>query len=122
MRFGGSIRFAFFLVLLLSLNFAQVTDFASSLSDIRDLLNSVVPIVATLLIVLSAVAYVIGQLFGAETRARANVWATSLFTGAIIGLLFYVIINAIIAMLDSSNGIPLFFLLLELRRYLFNLL
>ncbi len=109
MRFGGSIRFAFFLVLLLSLNFAQVTDFASSLSDIRDLLNSVVPIVATLLIVLSAVAYVIGQLFGAETRARANVWATSLFTGAIIGLLFYVIINAIIAMLDSSNGIPLFF-------------
>ena len=45
-----------------------------------------------LLVILSAAAYVIGQMVGAETRARATVWATNLLSGAIVAALIYVIL------------------------------
>ena len=41
---------------------------------------------------LSAAAYAIGQAMGAETRARATVWATGLLSGAIISTIIYVIV------------------------------
>ena len=40
-----------------------------------------------LMILLAAVIYATGQMMGAETRARANVWATSCLTGALIGII-----------------------------------
>ena len=44
------------------------------------------------MIVLAAVVYAGGQIMGAETRARANVWATAMFTGAIFAGLIYLIV------------------------------
>jgi len=48
------------------------------------------------LIVLAAVVYAAGQVMGAETRARATVWATAMLTGAVIGAILYVIVPYII--------------------------
>ena len=45
-----------------------------------------------LMVVSSAVVYSVGQTMGAETRARASVWATSMFNGAIIAALMYIIV------------------------------
>ncbi|MEM4348395.1 MAG: hypothetical protein QXN37_02395 [Candidatus Anstonellaceae archaeon] len=50
-------------------------------------IKDLIPIAAMTMIVLSAVIYATGQMMGAETRARANVWATSCLTGALIGIL-----------------------------------
>ena len=54
-----------------------------------------------LMILLAGATYALGQVMGAETRARATVWATAMLTGAIIGVLIYVIapviMNAILA-------------------------
>ncbi|MCX8197897.1 MAG: hypothetical protein N3F07_01740 [Candidatus Micrarchaeota archaeon] len=50
-------------------------------------LTSLLPVVSMLMVVLGSVVYAAGQMMGAETRARANVWATAALTGAIIALL-----------------------------------
>ncbi|MFH2100528.1 MAG: hypothetical protein ABII71_00370 [Candidatus Micrarchaeota archaeon] len=57
---------------------------------LRTLLIFVAPLIITL-IVIAAVVYVVGQLFGAELRARASVYASSLLTAAGIGALVLVI-------------------------------
>lgn len=49
-----------------------------------------------IMIVLAGATYAIGQILGAETRARASVWATAMLTGAIIGALIYVIAPMVI--------------------------
>ncbi len=49
-----------------------------------------------LLVVLSAVVFTFGNLSDSQTRARANVWATSMLTGAILASILYVLITMII--------------------------
>ena len=49
-----------------------------------------------LLVILAAAVYAIGQILGAETRARASVWATAMLTGAIIGIVIYLILPPLI--------------------------
>lgn len=50
-------------------------------------MNSLLPVVGMLMIMVGAVVYAAGQIMGAETRARANVWATSALTGALVAML-----------------------------------
>ncbi|MCP4648212.1 MAG: hypothetical protein GY852_10865, partial [bacterium] len=64
----------------------------AGLCELYTLVNTVLTVVIFLLIVTAAVVYAGGQLLGAETRARASVWATSMFIGALIGVLIYVIL------------------------------
>jgi hypothetical protein len=45
-----------------------------------------VPVIAFTMLIIGGLIYAAGQIMGAETRARANVWATALVVGAIIGL------------------------------------
>ncbi|MCX8197777.1 MAG: hypothetical protein N3F07_01080 [Candidatus Micrarchaeota archaeon] len=68
----------------------------AALSELCRGLNSLVPIAAMLMILLASVIYSTGQMMGAETRARANVWATSCLTGALIGILISVIAPAVL--------------------------
>ena len=58
---------------------------------------------AMLLIVLAAAIYAIGQILGAETRARASVWATAMITGAIIGIVIYLVVPALIGTMMGSS-------------------
>jgi len=62
----------------------EVTD---AVSDLCASMQNLLPVAAMLMIVLGAVIYAAGQLMGAETRARANVWATASLTGALFGIL-----------------------------------
>lgn len=58
-----------------------------------------------IMILLAGGIYAIGQVLGAETRARASVWATAMLTGAIIGALIYVITPPLIkAILPEGAG------------------
>jgi len=93
-----------FLGMLSGLAFADATtNIQSGLCDLYNLVSSVLVIVIFLLIVAAAVVYAGGQLLGAETRARASVWATSMFIGALIGVLIYVIMPMIINAMTGSN-------------------
>ena len=77
----------------------------NALSTLCGGLNQLVPIAAMLMVLLASVIYATGQLMGAETRARANVWATSCLTGALIGILISVIAPAILQIIAGGNPI-----------------
>jgi len=60
-----------------------------------------------LLIVLSALIYIVGQLFGAETRARANTWAQATIASTILVAVIYVLLFSIIpALFEVQLPIP----------------
>ncbi|VVC01054.1 Uncharacterised protein [uncultured archaeon] len=75
----------------------------NALSQLCQGLNTLVPVAAMLMVLLAAVIYATGQMMGAETRARANVWATSCLTGALIGILISVIAPAVLTTISGST-------------------
>ena len=68
-------------------------------------LKSLLPVAVMLMIVLAGVIYAAGQMMGAETRARANVWATSCLTGALVGLLIATIAPAVLSVIAGGSPI-----------------
>ena len=80
--------FIFLALLCTGLIFAAVgDDVRVAVSSLCSGLQGMLPVAAMLMIVLGAVIYAAGQLMGAETRARANVWATASLTGALFAIL-----------------------------------
>ncbi|MEM2908688.1 MAG: hypothetical protein QW171_00850 [Candidatus Bilamarchaeaceae archaeon] len=75
----------------------------SAMQGLCRLVQSFLGIAAVLLVVLAGVTYAIGQMMGAETRARAAVWATSMLTGAVIGIVIYLIAPYVIALLMGKT-------------------
>lgn len=101
----------FALALLLTAAHAQsgLSGLHDALSSLCASLTSLLPIVAMLMVIMGAVIYAAGQMMGAETRARANVWATSMVAGALMAILIVVIAPAVLGAVyggdvDCSGG------------------
>lgn len=77
---------------------------STALKTLCEGIKGLIPIVAFLMIVSAGVIYAAGQLLGAETRARASVWATAMLVGAVIGLLIVVITPPILTAMYSSDA------------------
>ncbi|HQT45085.1 MAG TPA: hypothetical protein PLO51_03845 [Candidatus Micrarchaeota archaeon] len=75
---------------------------SNALSTFCSSLKNIVPIAAMMMVVGAGVIYAAGQLMGAETRARANVWATSMLVGAVIGIMIVVVAPPILSTLLGS--------------------
>jgi len=86
------------LVALMAVAFATspLSSVKSAVSSLCQGLTSLLPVAAMLMIVIAGVIYAAGQVMGAETRARANVWATAALTGALIGILIYAIAPSVL--------------------------
>ena len=106
MKFGKAMFFALTLSLLAGFAFADdpTSQLRSALSALCGGLNTLVPVAAMLMVLLASVIYATGQMMGAETRARANVWATSALTGAIIGILISVIAPSVLQMIAGGTN------------------
>ncbi len=94
------------LMFVMSLSFATTaapSNIQAALCELYNILNSLVPIVAFVLILGAGVVYAAGQMLGAETRARASVWATSMLIGAIIGILIVVLVPNILSILLGQD-------------------
>ena len=90
----GKTLFSLGLVLLFVSLVAATSDtsqITSALSQLCDLFYKILPIAILLVVVLAGVVFAAGQAMGAETRARANVWATNMLIGAIIAAVVYVL-------------------------------
>lgn len=99
-------RMAFIICLLLvSVANAQTSALSSALSELCVAVNGLVPVAAMLMVLLASVIYAAGQMMGAETRARANVWATSCLTGAIVGILIATIAPQILKVMNNDQSI-----------------
>ena len=76
----------------------------SAVYDVCTGLKSMLPIAGMLAIVLAGVIYAAGQMMGAETRARANVWATAALTGALFAILMAVVGPAVLNIIYGGTG------------------
>ena len=74
----------------------STTTIESGICQLYHLTTSLLAAVVFVLVVLAAIVYAAGQVMGAETRARASVWATSMIIGAVLGIVIYVILPVII--------------------------
>lgn len=75
----------------------------NTLCQVYNMVDTLVPIIAFVLFVLSGAAYAAGQFFGAEMRARAQGWSMSMLTGAIIGLIIVMLSSIIIKNLTGQD-------------------
>ena len=76
----------------------------NALNALGDLFCTVLPTIIVAMIVLAAIVFAAGQMMGAETRARANVWATNILIGAGIGILVYVIAPWFLGLLYGNSS------------------
>lgn len=90
---------------LLSVSYASA-GLTSALKTLCQMSQQFLGIAVMVLIVLAGTVYAIGQVLGAETRARAAVWATAMLTGAVIGIIIYIITPVIVnALLAGQTGV-----------------
>jgi uncharacterized membrane protein YgcG len=103
----------FLIIALVILIFATFSFAQESIIDaMKSLCQTATALLATgamLLVILAAAVYAIGQMVGAETRARASVWATAMITGALIGIVIYLILPGLIELMlgeeiDCASG------------------
>ncbi len=81
-----------------------LTGLTSAISDLCTGLKSMLPVAGMLMIILAGVIYATGQMMGAETRARANVWATACLTGALIAILIAVVAPSVLQAIYNPSG------------------
>jgi Na+-driven multidrug efflux pump len=97
---------ALFVLVLLS-KVVSAQGLAASLESVCVTIKTIVPVVALLMFILAGGIYAIGQVLGAETRARASVWATAMLVGGIIGLIIAASAGFFITTFAQSiNGDP----------------
>ena len=95
-----------FALMLVNIAVAQNPNdnFRKAFGAVCNVAKGLLAMAALVLIVLAAVVYGIGQVLGAETRARATVWATAMLTGAIIGGIIFLILPWIISILMTGQA------------------
>lgn len=71
--------------------------------DVCNGVRSIIPPLSALMFIGSGVVYVAGQFTGAEMRARAVVWATSMLIGALIGLLIVTVVPPALSILSTAS-------------------
>jgi len=95
------------LILLANLASATATSIATQLAaalcTIKWIVYGLLPTVALIMFMLAGLAYASGQVFGAETKARAQNWATSLLVGGIVGIVLAILAPAILDIFVRSN-------------------
>ena len=89
-------------VLIMSFVASSQSTITNAMMSLCNTARTFLSVGAMLLIVLAAAVYAIGQILGAETRARASVWATAMITGAIIGIVIYLVVPALIGTMMSG--------------------
>lgn len=92
---GRYLLITIFVLNLFSPVFAQ-QNLQNALGKLCEMAKSFLGVAALVLVVLAGTVYAIGQVLGAETRARAAVWATAMLTGAVIGAIIYLVMPIIL--------------------------
>ncbi|MFA6531087.1 MAG: hypothetical protein WCT31_05110 [Candidatus Micrarchaeia archaeon] len=78
----------------------------AALQSLCQLAKNILGTAMMFMVVTSALVYAVGQTMGAETRARASVWATSMFNGAIIAALIYILVPFVINKMLEGQSVP----------------
>ncbi len=96
---------ALFLLLAAAAAFASggIDNLTDAVFWLCNSLKGLMPVLSMLMVLAGSTIYAAGQIFGAETRARANVWATAALTGALIGLLITIIAPPVLSAISGED-------------------
>ncbi len=83
---------------------AGMSNIGLALSSMCVFAYSIFPMVVLLMLVCAGLVYAGGQILGAETRSRANVWATAMLTGALIGVLIISLAPYVLSYMYGTEG------------------
>ena len=84
-------------LLMLQVAFAGDTaSLSAALQMLCTLFYQLLPMAVLVIVTLAGVVFAVGQTMGAETRARANVWATNLLIGGLIAGAVIIIVPAVV--------------------------
>ena len=81
----------------------DVSSISAGLCQLYIMVQQLLAVVVFVLIVVAAIIYAAGQIMGAETRARASVWATSMIIGAVIGIVIYLLVPMILGTMLAQD-------------------
>ena len=93
-------------IVLLNAQDNPTENILTALNSLYCFLMTSLPIFAAVLVIFAAVIFAAGQVMGAETRARANVWATAMLTGSLIGFAVAIIVPWFITTLWGNYDEP----------------
>ncbi len=98
-------KLGLFLLLLAAVGavYATLGNLPNAINGLCGALQTLLPVVAMLMVIVAGVIYASGQIMGAETRARANVWATAALTGALIALLIWAVAPGVLGAIVNRN-------------------
>ncbi len=82
-----------------------ITNIAYAAGQLCGQLTGLLPVISMLMIIAAGVVYAAGQIMGAETRARANTWATAMLVGSIIGIVITLVAPGVLATLYSNGNL-----------------
>ena len=103
-KFTVLIALVLAITLVSAANNTMLSGVQKAMSELCGSLRSLLPVAGMLMIMVAGVIYASGQVMGAETRARANVWATAALTGALIAILIAVIAPPVLQAIYDPNG------------------
>jgi Na+/proline symporter len=106
---ASKLKSLFLLFLVVGIIFAQegVGDkFYNVLNYLCGQMVMLLPVVALSLLVLAAVVYGVGHIFGSETKSKAQSWATGMIIGMLISLIIWLLSKPLITMFLSPDAIP----------------
>lgn len=81
---------------------AQLGGLDAGMSGLCKGVYDLVPVAGMLMVLVGAAVYASGQVMGAETRARANVWATASLTGALMAMLIVAVAPPAFKFMDPT--------------------
>jgi hypothetical protein len=80
----------------------QDFDVIQKIFDLRNAAATALLGLVMVMVVVAAAMYALGQLYGAEARARASGWANSLISGAVFAAVLYVVLSSIVPQFESA--------------------
>ena len=93
-----------FLFLIASLSYATgIGNVTEAVFQLCAASKALIPPASMLMVLVAATIYTVGQIMGAETRARANVWSTAALTGALIGMLIYAVAPGVLSVIYGGS-------------------
>jgi len=83
-------------------NIGDDLDVVTIIAGLKKSIASLLVAITAILVVIASAVYVAGMLAGAETRAKANVWASGLIGGAILVAVIYVLLTELMPVLERT--------------------
>jgi len=102
-------KVAIMLLIVAGAVFAEGEEVGNRLYDVLNYLCGqmvmLLPVVALSLLILAAVVYGVGHIFGSETKSKAQSWATGMIIGMIISMLIWLLAKPLVSLFLSPDAI-----------------